>query len=112
MLIVLNCLISFPSDWSCIAALCIMAFGTNRGKSKTRMCWMIFYTALYAAVYFFALDKTYGLFQMAVVLSVPVIGMYNGKRGRNTRINRYIKWFFYIYYPLHLVIIGWLQAVR
>ena len=112
MLIVLNCLISFPSDWSCIAALCIMAFGTNRGKSKPRMCWMIFYTALYAAVYFFALDKTYGLFQMAVVLSVPVIGMYNGERGRNTRINRYIKWFFYIYYPLHLVIIGWLQAVR
>ena len=112
MLIVLNCLISFPSDWSCIAALCIMAFGTNRGKSKTRMCWMIFYTALYAAVYFFALDKTYGLFQMAVVLSLPVIGMYNGERGRNTRINRYIKWFFYIYYPLHLVIIGWLQTVR
>lgn len=35
-LILLICLVSFPADWSCIAALCIMAFGTNRGKLKTQ----------------------------------------------------------------------------
>ncbi len=31
LLILLICLVSFPSDWSCIASLCVMAFGTNRG---------------------------------------------------------------------------------
>lgn len=46
ILIVLICLISFPSDWSCVASLCILAFGTNRGKFKTQMLWMVFYVAI------------------------------------------------------------------
>lgn len=112
VLIILICLISFPSDWSCIAALCILAFGTNRGKFKTQMLWMVFYVAIYAAVYFFALDKVYGLIQMAVVLSVPIISMYNGERGKSLRFNKFMKWFFYIYYPLHLMVIGWVQTIQ
>lgn len=40
ILIVLICLISFPSDWSCVASLCVLAFGTNRGKFKTQMLWI------------------------------------------------------------------------
>ena len=32
----------------------------------------MFYVAIYATVYFFAIDKIYGLLQMAVVLSVPI----------------------------------------
>lgn len=112
LLVVLICLISFPSDWSCVASLCILAFGTNRGKLKTQMLWMIFYVAIYATVYFFAIDKIYGLLQMAVILAIPVIMMYNGQRGSNRRINRIMKWLFYIYYPIHLFIIGLIQFVR
>ena len=37
LLIILICLVSFPSDWSCIAALCILAFGTNRGNFRAQM---------------------------------------------------------------------------
>ena len=107
-LLILICLISFPSDWSCVASLCILAFGTNRGKLKIQMLWMVFYVAIYATVYYFAIDKIYGLLQMAVVLSVPIIIMYNGKRGNNQRVNHIMKWLFYLYYPLHLFIIGWL----
>ncbi len=112
ILVILICLISFPSDWSCIASLCILAFGTNRGKFKTQMLWMIFFVAIYATVYFFAIDQVYGLLQMAVVLSIPIILMYNGQRGKNHRINGLMKWLFYLYYPLHLLIIGWIQYVR
>ena len=112
ILIILICLISFPSDWSCVASLCILAFGTNRGKFKIQMVWMILYVAIYAAVYFFAIDKVYGLLQMAVVLSIPILRLYNGQRGRNQGLNRIMKWAFYLYYPLHLFIIGWIQYVR
>lgn len=73
------------------------------------MSWMIFYVAIYATVYFFAIDKIYGLLQMAVVLSVPIIMMYNGERGNNQRLNHIMKWLFYVYYPLHLLIIGLIQ---
>lgn len=109
LLIILICLITFPSDWSCIASLCILAFGTNRGNFKKQMLWMVFYVALYATVYFFALDKVYGLIQMAVLLAIPVLMLYNGQRGKNQAINKVMKWVFYIYYPLHLFVIGFIQ---
>lgn len=111
LLVVLICLISFPSDWSCIAALCVTAFGTNRGQFKTQMLWMICYVAIYSIVYFFAIDKVYGLIQMSVVLSIPLISMYNGERGKSPQLNRIMKWFFYIYYPFHLFVIGLIQAM-
>lgn len=106
LLVILICIVTLPSDWSCIAALCIMAIGTNRGDFRKQMSWMIFYVALYSLVYFFAIDKAYGILQMGVVLSIPVIAMYNGKRGKNPKINKFMKWFFYIFYPLHLFVIG------
>ncbi|WP_296133298.1 TraX family protein [uncultured Eubacterium sp.] len=106
LLVILICIITLPSDWSCIAALCIMAVGTNRGDFRKQMSWMIFYVALYSLAYFFAIDKAYGILQMGVVLSIPVIAMYNGKRGKNPKINKFMKWFFYIFYPLHLFVIG------
>lgn len=106
LFVILICIITLPSDWSCIAALCIMAIGTNRGDFRKQMSWMIFYVALYSLVYFFAIDKAYGILQMGVVLSIPVIAMYNGKRGKNPKINKFMKWLFYIFYPLHLFVIG------
>lgn len=109
VLVVLICLISFPSDWSCIASLCILAFGTNRGNFKKQMLWMVFYVAIYAVVYFFAIDRVYGLLQMAVVISIPVLLLYNGQRGKSPKVNKIMKWAFYIYYPLHLFIIGMIQ---
>ena len=106
VLVMLICLISFPSDWSCIASLCIMAFGTNRNNFKTKMSLMVFYVAIYAVVYFFAIDKVYGLIQLCVVLAIPILKVYNGERGASPTINKIMKWGFYIYYPLHLFILG------
>jgi hypothetical protein len=106
VLVILICLITFPSDWSCIASLCVLVFGTNRGKFKTQMLWMIFYVAMYAAVYALALDPVYGLLQMGVVLAIPILALYNGRRGYSKRVNDVMKWFFYAYYPLHLLILG------
>lgn len=106
LLVILICIITLSSDWSCIASLCIMAIGTNRDNLKKQMAWMIFYVALYSLVYFFAIDKVYGVLQMGVILSIPIIAMYNGSRGKNEKINKFMKWFFYIFYPAHLFVIG------
>lgn len=105
-LIVLICLVSFPSDWNCIAALCVLAFGTNRGGSEKQAFWLIFYVALYATVYAAALDPLYGLLQMGVALALPLLRQYNGQRSRSAAFNRFMKWFFYLYYPLHLLVLG------
>ena len=111
-LVLLICMITFMSDWSCIAGLCVLAIGTNRNHFKTQMLWMCFYVFIYTIVYYFALDKVYGLIQMGVVFSIPILQMYNGKRGTNPNINHIMKWFFYLYYPIHLFIIGLLQFIQ
>jgi hypothetical protein len=76
------------------------------------MLWMIFYVAMYSAVYCFAMDPVYGLMQMAVVLAIPILRMYNGQRGKNQRVNRIMKYVFYLYYPLHLFVLGWIQSTQ
>jgi hypothetical protein len=111
LLILLICLITLPSDWSCIASLCILVFGTNRGNFKKQMLWMLFYVLIYSIVYFFALDKIYGIIQLGVIMSIPILMLYNGQRGTNTKINKLMKWLFYLYYPLHLFILGFIQLI-
>lgn len=37
-----------------------------------------------------------------VILVYPVMKQYNGQRGKAD----WLKWFFYIYYPAHLIVIG------
>ena len=104
--ILLLSLVTFPADWSCIAALCILSIGSNRGNSKKQLLWCAFYVCLYAAVYFVFLDRLYGLVQLCVFLSVPLLRLYNGTRGKSERLNRVMKPLYYLYYPLHLFVIG------
>lgn len=111
LLMVLICIVTFPSDWSCVASLCVFAIGTNSGNFKKQMMWMVFFVFTYSAVYFFTINKLYGVIQMGVVLSIPLLKMYNGKRGANPKISKFMKWFFYIYYPLHLLIIGVVERI-
>ena len=46
---------------------------------------------------------------MGVVLAIPFIKLYKGERGKNPNVNKIMKWFFYIYYTLHLAILGFIQ---
>lgn len=107
LLIICICVVTFPADWSCIAVLVIYSFGTNRGKFKTQAIWLMIFVAMYAVIYVIFLDKTYGILQMGVVLSLPLLYMYNGERGKCSCSG--LKWGFYIYYPLHLFLLGLLR---
>lgn len=98
----LVCLITFPADWSCIAVLAIVEIYYHRGNLKRQMAGVMGCVAMYAAVYFLFIDKTYGLLQLGVILVYPLIKRYNGQKGNC----KWMKWFFYLYYPAHLVVCG------
>lgn len=101
------CLITFPSDWSCIAAMAVLFIGTNRGNFKAQMFWMMLWTAVYAAVYFFFIDKVYAIVQLFTCLSIPLLKLYNGKKGSWKPMGKV----FYVYYPAHLVLCGILRIL-
>ena len=48
---------------------------------------------------------------MGVALSLPVLRREKRHRGKKTPVNRFMKWFFYLYYPAHLLLIGLLIHV-
>ena len=100
--IVVICLISFPSDWSSIAVMCPFFLYAHRGKFKLQARDIVLWSFIYAAVYFIFLDKLYGVLQMFTFLTIPILAQYNGERGKW----KGMKWFFYIYYPAHLFVIG------
>ncbi len=106
VIIILLCFLSFPVDWSCIGSLCVLAIGSNRGKPIKQVIWCFIWITLYVVVYYFALSKEYAFIQYCTFLSIPIIFLYNGKRGNSPIINKIMKWLLYIYYPLHLLIIG------
>ena len=78
---------------------------------KKQSFWLVLYVSLYAVVYFFAIDRIYGVLQLGVVLSLPILRLYNGTRGKSPAVNRFMKWFFYLYYPAHLLVIGLLRTL-
>ena len=61
--------------------------------------------SMYVLVWCLCIDVIYGLLQFGIVIVWPFMHFYNGTRGKV----KWMKWFFYLYYPLHLVIIGILR---
>ena len=106
-LIILINIITFPSDWSCISVMIILDMYGNRGNIKNQMKGMLFWTSIYALVSFLFVNKIYAIIQLFVIIVYPLLKMYNGQKGKL----KFLKWFFYIYYPLHLVVIGILRIL-
>ena len=106
--ILLMSILGFPSDWSSIAVMCPFFLYQHRGNFKKQAIDFVVWTLMYAIVYFFFLDKLYGVLQLFTFLTIPILAQYNGERGRRVPGT---KWLFYIYYPAHLVIIGILRIV-
>jgi hypothetical protein len=102
LLVILLNLITFSADWSSIGLMIILSMYEHRGDLKKQMKNMMFWTLIYAIVSFVFVSKTYGIIQLFVILVYPLLKLYNGEVGKV----KWMKWFFYVYYPLHLVLIG------
>ena len=97
-----SCVLAFPADWSSIAVMAPLYLYQHRGNFRKQAGDIVFWTAIYAAVYFIFLDKPYGILQMFTFLTILLLAKYNGSRGKW----KGMKWLFYIYYPAHLIVVG------
>lgn len=105
--VIFACVITFPCDWSCIAAMAIVFMGVNRGNFRKQMLWMMIWTAVYAAVYYFFIDRVYAVIQLFTCLTIPLLRLYNGQRGSWKGMGK----LFYAYYPAHLAVCGILRIL-
>lgn len=107
LIVVFACIVTFPSDWSCIATMAILSIGTNRGNFKRQMALMMVWTVFYAVVYFLFIDKVYAIIQLFTCLTIPLLKQYNGQKGNWKPMGK----LFYFYYPAHLILCGILRIL-
>ena len=107
VLIILLNLVTFSADWSSVGLMIIVSMYEHRGNLNKQMGSMILWSLIYIVVSFIFVNKVYALVQLGIVLVYPLLKLYDGSKGNL----KWMKWFFYVYYPLHLIIIGVLRLV-
>lgn len=105
LFILLLCVLGFPSDWSSVAVMIIIYNYEYRNNFKKQMISQTVFAGIYSLVYCIFINIQYGIIQMGTVLAIQLLKLYNGKRGTW----KGMKYFFYIIYPVHLIICGILR---
>lgn len=103
------CMLSVFGDWPIFNVLYCMFFYIYRDNPKakwTAFCWI---TAVCCMFVLFAKPWWAGLFQFGIFM-VPLFIQfcYNGESGSKKAFH---KWFFYVFYPVHLLVLGVLAWV-
>ena len=102
LITVIGCILTVTSDWSCTAPLSILMMGRKYNNYCKQMFWLITIVSLYAVAFDIFKDPTYGVVHMAGLFSILLLSLYNGQRGKLHWLGN----FFYLYYPIHLTLIG------
>lgn len=114
-LILLGVLISLAhfGDWSyLIPAWTIIFFCYyNRDTKKMIVLFALASVTLQTMLYLKKFDSfAMFSFQYGTLLALIPISLYNGQRG-NDRHKRLNRWFFYVYYPAHMVVLMLLKGI-
>lgn len=102
VVIAVCCLLAYSADWNYIAVLWILGLGIFHGDIRKQI---VAFTAV--SVVYLLQPFIYGtampyLSRFGVFMVIPLFLLYNGQRGRKSNL---IKWGFYWFYPVHFVII-------
>ena len=105
--IVISCLVavSYFSDWGIFAPLWVLGFYVFENETLKQVVY--YYTiTIFVIIFKCIIINNYSwnniLIQLGLFLFIPVLYLYNGEKGNSNKFN---KWFFYIFYPLHLIIL-------
>lgn len=106
----LICIAASAADWGYWCVL--MCFIFWKFRERHAMKWALY--ALLSVSYIFRftvfqnplcveVTHSFAWFRLGILLAAPVLELlYNGQKGRGSRFD---KWFFYAFYPLHLLVI-------
>lgn len=105
--IIACCILSYPGNWNCVAVIWILGFGVFREDPVKKWCVFLVGIGVNIMEYFLIENDGFLLSNLAFLLPMLLLSMYNGKRGLS---NRYIQMIFYWFYPIHLLLIYMIRA--
>ncbi|MBO4514288.1 MAG: hypothetical protein J5721_01305, partial [Lachnospiraceae bacterium] len=108
VIVTLLCALSIFGDWPIFDILWPLFFVIYHDNPKKK--WIAFAVVAISEILLsqllalFVMEEPLGqLFQIGVILVVPFFLLYNGEPGSR---HPFHKWFFYVFYPLHLLILA------
>lgn len=119
IMIITAFILSFYCDWPLLAPLLtLLLYWAKKSPGKKTLSQCIFVVAFWffqfldgQEVFPAATNFLYSMISIAgIVIAFLVLNyFYNGKQRKNR--SAFWKWFFYVFYPLHLVIIGLVERI-
>ncbi len=123
-LILFLIILSAPANWGYWGVIIILVFDYFYGNFKKQAfgyCMMVLLNVILSMnihiflVSFFTegifdlsiLDVQFGIQELGMLIPIILLSFYNGQRGKG---GTFAQWFFYIFYPLHLLVLGFLQT--
>jgi len=96
---------SYFCDWGIFAPLWVLFFFIFKDKISLQVI-SFYITTIVGIIIKCIIISNYSwkniLIYLGLFLFIPILYLYNGKKGNTNKFN---KWFFYIFYPLHLIIL-------
>lgn len=125
ILILCLIIICIPADWGTVGIIIIIVFDYFYGNFKNQAfgyCMIVLLdvgvlsmlTSPFFSLFYersFNIDIEYFMYSIENVgMFIPILLLYfyNNKKGKN---GEFSKWFFYIFYPLHLLVLGFFQSL-
>lgn len=93
---------SYYCDWSMFAPVLVLLMYRGRGNTDRQARSFAIWAALEVGVSLFAQEGRPwhdSLWELGIFLFIPLLYSWNGKKGSSAPFH---KWFFYVFYPLHL----------
>ena len=111
-------LLTMFSDWPILAAVYTILFDTYKNTNQMKKAYGIAYVSFalfsilsYSNAYPIQQAIVHGLLAGVAILvsGVFTLVLYNGKRAEHGK--NFSKWFFYLFYPAHLLILGFIKTI-
>lgn len=105
--IIILCLVFLSTLGDCpvMGVLWVFMFGCIRENKKMQIIYFTLSVIAAYALFYMATPWYYGIYGTGMILTLPILLAYSGERGGTKNS----KWLFYIFYPLHLFILGILR---
>ena len=123
MIAVVCCVVTYRANWEFVAVLWVLAFGVFHGNFiRQIVSFCVIGIVFHLIPYFFVVEDLAFLqvispqwfrlgfshgtypqwFQLGIFLAIPLLAMYSGKPGKKSV---FMTWFFYVFYPAHLILL-------
>ena len=107
VIVMFCCALAWRANWNFVAVLWVLGFGIFQGKFALQiiaftLVGLLGHISLNFYRFGFFHDRFPQWQQLGIFLAIPLLVLYNGQRGRKSKI---MTWLFYVFYPAHLLLL-------